>query len=156
MQTAHETIPSSAREGSPAPGALWNPLAAAGWSLVFTPAFGAYLQMRNWQALGEPGQAAIARKWLYASLAILLADMLAAALDARLNNESHAMHWIGFTFLGLWTIGAAWPQARLVRKRYGAAYPRKPWDHALIGAVAAATAYAGASALLAFVFVSLT
>ena len=31
--------------------ALWNPNAAASWSLLFSPAFGAFLHMKNWQAL---------------------------------------------------------------------------------------------------------
>ena len=42
--------------------ALWNRSAAARWSLVFTPAFGAFVLMRNWHALGEPERAASARK----------------------------------------------------------------------------------------------
>ena len=32
---------------------IWNPNAAANWSLIFTPAFGAYIQMLNWQRLGQ-------------------------------------------------------------------------------------------------------
>lgn len=35
--------------------ALWNPNAAANWSLLFTPLFGAYLHMLNWRSLGEAG-----------------------------------------------------------------------------------------------------
>jgi protein-S-isoprenylcysteine O-methyltransferase Ste14 len=43
--------------------ALWNPGAAASWSLLFSPAFGAFLHMKNWEALGQPDKAAAARKW---------------------------------------------------------------------------------------------
>ena len=31
--------------------ALWNPVAAAVWSIVLTPAFGAYLHAKNWETL---------------------------------------------------------------------------------------------------------
>ena len=42
--------------GEAAP-ALWNPNAASSWSLLFSPIFGAYLHMQNWQALGQPDKA---------------------------------------------------------------------------------------------------
>ena len=32
---------------------LWNPGAAASWSLLLSPVFGAILHMKNWQAMGE-------------------------------------------------------------------------------------------------------
>jgi len=38
-------------------GAIWNPNAAANWSILFTPAFGSYLQMLNWRTLSEPAKA---------------------------------------------------------------------------------------------------
>ena len=37
--------------------ALWNPDAAACWSMLFTPLFGTILVIRNWEALGEPKRA---------------------------------------------------------------------------------------------------
>jgi hypothetical protein len=38
--------------------ALWNPNAAASWSLLFTPIFGSLLHMKNWQAMGNREKAA--------------------------------------------------------------------------------------------------
>lgn len=67
--------------------ALWNPSAATGWSLVFTPAFGAFIHMLNWHALGQPEQAASARRWLYASLAVLMLQICTRALNVRLGTE---------------------------------------------------------------------
>ena len=32
---------------------IWNPNAAANWSLLFTPAFGAYIHYLNWQKMGK-------------------------------------------------------------------------------------------------------
>jgi uncharacterized membrane protein YhdT len=133
--------------------AIWSPVAAAGWSLVFTPAFGAYLLMRNWQTLGEPRQAALARVWFCFSLGLLGVQLLSAAINRRLNSESNLMDWLGLVYLAAWCMAAVLPQARLVRSRYGAAgYPRKAWDLVLLYGVLAGVGYflvrAGLSYLL--------
>jgi hypothetical protein len=141
---------------APAERALWNPNAVACWSIVFTPAFGAYLVMRNWEALGEREQALMARKWYVFSLGLLVVQLLSSALNARLNSQSNLMHWVGIGYLFLWWLGAAAPQARTVKARYGSAYARKNWDAALLAAVFVGTAYFAACGLLAFVFVALT
>ena len=52
------------------PVALWNPNSAANWSLVLTPAFGAYLNKLNWKNLGEFGKASTANIWFYVTLAL--------------------------------------------------------------------------------------
>src|SRR5436190_17925418 len=46
------------------PPRLWNPNAAASWCLLFSPVFGAYLHMRNWQALGDERHAQVNRNWM--------------------------------------------------------------------------------------------
>lgn len=58
-----------AGERNPPP--LWNPNAAANWSLLFSPAFGAFLHMKNWQALGQPNKATSAKVWFVLSLVVL-------------------------------------------------------------------------------------
>jgi hypothetical protein len=138
------------------PCGLWNPSAAATWSLVFTPAFGAFIHMQNWQALGQPEQAAAARKWFYASLALLVVQIWTRALNARFGTEPLLLHPAGLLFLLVWYVGAARPQARLVRARYGARYQRKRWDSVLMGAVMAGTAYAVAGTLLSLLLVATT
>jgi hypothetical protein len=52
--------------------ALWNPGAAASWSVLLSPAFGAFLHMKNWEALGEPDKAAGAKKWVVIYLVTIL------------------------------------------------------------------------------------
>jgi hypothetical protein len=133
--------------------AIWNPIAVAGWSVVFTPAFGAYLLMRNWQTLGEQRRAAQARVWFCFSLGLLGVQLLSAAINRRLNSESTLMDWLGLLYLAAWWVAGVLPQARLVRSRYGAAgYPRKAWDLALLYGVLAGAGYflvrAGLSLLL--------
>ena len=136
--------------------ALYNPFAAMAWSLVFTPAFGAYLVMRNWQVMGLPRQAVHARRWFRASLALLALQALSVAFNARVNSHPNLVYWLGLAFLLLWCVAAALPQALALRARYGTAYPRRQWDGALLAAVLAGTAYSLASAAFTAVFVAVT
>jgi hypothetical protein len=136
--------------------AIWNPAAAACWSIVFTPAFGAYLVMRNWETLGDTRQAMIARKWFCFSLGLLVVQLLSTAIDSRVNSESNLMHWVGLAFLLAWWIGAALPQMLRVRARFGSGYERKGWDAALMTAVVAGIIYVAVRGLMTFLFVALT
>lgn len=136
--------------------ALWNPTVAALWSIVFTPAFGAWLLMRNWEALGDARQALAARKWFVFSMGLLAVRLLSSAINARVNGQSNLMHWGGWMFLLAWWIGAAAPQARLLHSRFGADYPRQGWDYALLLAVFAGTAYWILSAGFTWLLVALT
>ena len=38
---------------------LWNPNAAACWSIIFNPIFGAWVHARNWKSLNRPKE----EKW---------------------------------------------------------------------------------------------
>jgi hypothetical protein len=149
------TIDATAPVAEPAC-AIWNPSAAATWSLVFTPAFGAFIHMLNWQALGQPREAARARRWFYASLALLMLQIFTRALNARLGSEPMLVHPAGLLFLLIWYFGAARPQARLVKARYGAGYQRRSWNSVLICAVVAGAAYATTSSLLSLLLVATT
>ena len=136
--------------------ALWNPVVAACWSVVFTPAFGAWLVMRNWEALGERRQARAARKWFVFSIGLLVVRVLSGALNARLNSQSNLLLWISWGWLLLWWVVAAAPQVRLVRARFGADFPRHGWDYALLLAVAGGVAYLIASGFLTWLLAALT
>ena len=136
--------------------AIWNPAAAARWSLLFTPAFGAFIHMRNWQALDQPERAASARRWFHASLGLLVLQILTSALNARLGSEPLLVHPAALLFLVVWYFAAARQQTLLVRARFGAGYRRKRWDSALLGAVMAGAAYGCACALLSLLLVALT
>lgn len=136
--------------------ALWNPSAAARWSLLFTPAFGAFVLMRNWHALGEPERAATARKWFHASLCLLLLQVCTRALNYRLGGEPLLIHPASLLFLLVWYFGAARQQARLIEARYGASYRRRPWDGVVIVALIVGAVYALASTLLSLLLASFT
>lgn len=158
MHSASEAAHAApAEEQASSERALWNPIAVACWSVVFTPAFGAYLLMRNWERLGEARQAAQARVWFCFSLGLLGVQMLSAAINSRLNSESNLMPWVSLAYLAAWSIAAALPQARLLRQRYGAAgYARRPWDMALLYAVLAGLACLLLQAGLSFLLVAAT
>ena len=135
---------------------LWRPSAVALWSLVFTPVFGSWLLMRNWQALGQPHAAAAARRWLHASLGMLALELCAGAINRRLNGGAHLMQWLALAWLGLWLLAAARPQWQLVRRRFGRAYARRGWNGALAIAVACGTACWSAGALLTWLLLAFT
>ncbi|WP_313706972.1 hypothetical protein [Massilia sp.] len=136
--------------------ALWRPSAVAAWSLVFTPAFGSWLLMHNWRILGDARAAAGARRWLRASLAMLALQLLAGAINRRLNGDSSLFHWLALAWLALWLLGAAWPQWAAVRRRYGRRYPRRGWNGALGLAVACGAACLAAGFLLTAFLLSFT
>jgi hypothetical protein len=152
----HSPSNTAALQAPAADSAIWNPAAAALWSIVFTPAFGAYILMRNWEALGDHEQAALARKWYVFSLGLLGIQLLSTAINTRLNSESNVMHWFGIAYLLAWWLGAALPQAWMVRARFGSTYARKRWDDALMAAVIAGTLYFAVRGLMIFLFVALT
>ena len=58
----------NAAKTSDARHAVWNPDAAAGWSLIFSPVFGSYLHMCNWRTLSEPKKEASSKTWFYISI----------------------------------------------------------------------------------------
>ncbi len=136
--------------------ALWNPTVAACWSVVFTPAFGAWLLMRNWEVLGDKRHAAQARKWFAFSVGLLAVRLVSGALNARLNKLSDLLMWFSWGYLAVWWMAAAAPQARLVRSRFGADFPRHGWDYALLLALAGGIAYQLLSAILGWLVRALT
>ena len=60
----------SAKQAASAP-VLWNPMAAAYWSLLFSPAFGAFLHAKNAESLGRAKEAKTNMVWFYISLVYL-------------------------------------------------------------------------------------
>lgn len=112
--------------------ALWNPNAAAGWSLLFSPIFGAALHMLNWQALGEPQKAAESKMWLYTCIGFFVLLMIASALLPESKLMDAASRAGGFALLLAWYFQNARPQARYVAERFGTTYPRRGWGKPIL------------------------
>jgi hypothetical protein len=131
--------------GRAGPPPIWNPNAACNWSLLFSPAFGAYIHAQNWMTLNEPQRARAAKVWFYVSL-VMLGVSLALHLVGVAEDVARAL---GVVYLGIWYFAAGRPQARFVKGKYGEDYPRRPWGKPLLIATASVVAYFA----LAFVLV---
>ena len=127
------------------PRPLWNPAAACNWSLVFSPAFGAYLHALNWDDLNEPAKARTSMAWFFVALA-----MAGAAPMLLLTGvPPQAVQGLLFAFLLGWYFGAARRQIKYVKEKYGKTYSRRPWGKTLSIATTLYVAY------LVFVFVAI-
>ena len=122
---------------------LWNPNAAASWSLLFTPLFGAWLHAKNWSALGEPERARKSMRWAYFCALFLLA---APFLPDKVGTGA------GFWILIIWYFSSGRPQAKYVSERLQQSYPKKGWRKPLGKALLFVFAYIGIAAVLLLVF----
>ena len=117
---------------------LWNPTAAALWSLVFTPAFGAWLHMRNWERLGQPGKARQSRNWFAGMLLLALASYAVAAAGALLGRDDlNLPWWASLVLFGAWCALSAYPQIRHVDDHHGEGYARRSWAAPIVIGLAA-------------------
>ena len=81
---------------------LWNPNAAALWSLLFSPVFGAWLQMRNWQALGDSQKAQQSWYWCLASLLLIVGLVIASILLPETHPVQKFSNRSGIILLLAW------------------------------------------------------
>jgi hypothetical protein len=113
--------------------ALWNPNAAALWSLIFTPVFGAYLHALNWRELGDKEREESSMTWVFAGGALVLLLMLIElVVPPGYNKGDSASHGIEFAFLLAWYFGSARAQARLVKEKFGNSFTHKSWRKPLL------------------------
>ena len=109
--------------------ALWNPNAAACWSLLFTPASGAYLHARNADSLGRTEEAKTNRIWFYASLGylvfVLFGDFVPQIPEAVYRGAA-----IGL--LVGWWVSTGKGQAQYVKDVWQKSYARKSWTKPLL------------------------
>jgi hypothetical protein len=114
---------------------LWNPNAAALWSLLLSPIFGAILHMYNWRALGEPAKAAQSKMWAIVSAVVL--TVIAIGGEYIPGRAADAIsRGLGLALLLTWFFQSGRPQVQWVRGRYGSSYPRKGWGKPLLIAIA--------------------
>jgi hypothetical protein len=131
--------------------ALWNPGAATAWSLLFTPVFGAWMQMRNWRALGEPAQAARSRAWAVGSAIFTLAIGIGAVLLPISPAIDRMLNWSGMALLLVWYFANGREQIKYVKDRHGTRYPRMGWAIPLLAAFGILVAYAMTVGVLVYV-----
>jgi hypothetical protein len=120
--------------------ALWNPNAAASWSLLFSPIFGAYLHMRNWEALGQPEKAARSKKWVTGSIVFILLVAIVPLFLPESKGVDALGRVCGFALLISWYYAIGKSQQAFVLGKFGKAYPRRGWSKPLLAAVGAVIA----------------
>jgi hypothetical protein len=107
--------------------ALWNPNAAASWSLIFTPIFGSIVQGKNWRALGETKKAEASARWTKISLTIFTIIAVFGGLMPDSKTVDGLSRLAGFVLLISWYYANGKQQNAFVLARYGKDYKRKRW-----------------------------
>lgn len=122
-ETARPTPPPTGR-----PPALWNPKAAAYWSLLFSPAFGAFLHARNADAMGRVDEAKANRMWFY----VLIAYLVLASVTIFIPIPQGLLTLISIGLLFGWYLSLGKKQVMYVKNTWRDGYERKPWKEPLL------------------------
>lgn len=108
--------------------AIWNPNAAVNWSVLFSPVFGALLQAKNWNSLGESGKSTSAMRWFYAGLAIHVV-LLFASVPLSISAP------VSFWFLIIWYFAAGRAQVHFVKEKLSGNYQKKSFALPLLAGI---------------------
>lgn len=105
---------------------IWRPNAIAGWSLLLTPIFGAWLTYLNWLTLGETERAATSRYWLSGSILWIISSALLVnmEIDPTYLVVTIVAHLI---FLLAWYLTENRIQHSYIRSRSGNGYAQRRW-----------------------------
>ena len=101
---------------------LWNPNAAAYWSILFTPIFGAWLHAKNWKELKEEDKAKKSMIWVYIGFVFLIVNLI---LPYGLRDAI----WI--IFLLAWYFFGARKQLKYLKDK-NIDYQKKAWRKPLL------------------------
>ena len=101
---------------------LWNPNAAANWSLLFSPILGAWLQAKNWEALDEKDNAKKSMLWVYFGFVFLIGVLF-------LPDNGGTVP--GLIFLLAWYFSSGKKQAQYV-KEHDVRYQKRSWSKPLL------------------------
>jgi hypothetical protein len=142
-------------ELDPAP-PLWNPTAAAAWSLLFSPIFGAVLHMKNWQALGKTKEAAASKRWVIGCIAAMVAVLVLTVLFPESKSIDRWTTFGGFVLLIAWYAASARDQIQFVNFGYGKDYIRRGWGKPFLYVLLAFVAMMVAVIVLAVVAAAFT
>lgn len=122
---------------------LWNPDAAAKWSILLTPVFGSILHALNWQALGKLDKAKT--NFLVAGLYICFAFANIAFIFVPVLPSGpigdRLMMMIGLGILVAWYVAVGKPQVEYVAEHFQDRYERRGWLPPIGLAVAGIVAY---------------
>lgn len=97
---------------------LWNPSASAGWSILFSPVFGAWLHAKNWRSLGEESKANQSMNWVFIGFVI---PIVALFIPERAASA------VGVGYLLAWYFSSGKEQANYVKDKLNSSYIKKSW-----------------------------
>jgi hypothetical protein len=124
------------KQADPSP-AIWNPGAAAKWSLLFSPIFGALLHMKNWEALGKPEKAAASRQWAIGCAIFYFVIVMAGIFVQESKGYETLERGACLGLLIGWYMASAKDQMDFVAYGYGKDYVRRGWGKPMLFAVLA-------------------
>ncbi len=131
---AESSIASEVTAGS-GPQPLWNPRAATWWGLLLSPAFSAYIHMRNWQALGQEDKAAEARAWFCIIMAYIVVSCFLAGASDMLGRDLSPPSSAALGIVAAWHILCGRGQERYIAALKGGGYARRPWSRTVFSAL---------------------
>ena len=131
-------------DGAPA---LWNPSVAVGLAFFLSPIFGALINMKNWQAMGEPAKARQSIMWIYGTIGYYILLIVAAVFLPDASTPDLLFRGLGLGYFIAWYMVSGKDQKDVIEYRYGASYEKRGWTKpvllslgAYIGLIAVVTA----------------
>lgn len=102
---------------------LWNPNAAANWSVLFSPVFGTALHYLNWRSLGDEKKATVALNWLYVAAGVEI--WVLWNVFTGINTDAPFL--TNLVFLVSWYFFSAKVQINHVRDSLNGRFERRSW-----------------------------
>jgi hypothetical protein len=127
---------------------LWNPNAAANWSLIFSPAFGAILHAKNWTELGDIDKANTNKKWAKGIIIFLLIVMLIPSIPIL----DRIIQLVGLILLLKWYFSHGRKQAKYVKEKYGQDYEKKKWGQPILIGIGCFIGYIICAIIMSFIY----
>jgi len=112
------------------PPVLWNPKAAAYWSLLFSPSFGAFLHARNADAMGRVDEAKANRMWFYILIAYI--GFAFVTIFIFIPIPQGLVDLVPTALLFGWYLSLGKKQATYVKETWRDGYERKSWKEPLL------------------------
>lgn len=109
---------------------LWNPNAAASWSILMTP-LGAWLHAKNWQELGDDDLA----KQNFIAFWAILGMIIGSGFFSMLTGIDIPAAATSLTPLLIWYFALGKKQVNYVKEYYGDEYYRKSWLIPILGGI---------------------
>lgn len=114
---------------------IWNPTVIVVWGFLLSPIFGAFLQMRNWEALGEPDRLLESKRWVIASL-LFTVGISAVDLLTQSNMVVLFTRVLWFTWFFWWYVASARHQSQYVLSALPTGYTKRGWLMPLVIGIA--------------------